>query len=82
MSRDLLTKEQMTNLFKVSVVVAAIGAINWYTSVLGTNVVSAVSGVEQHKVSVTKTEKFIYLIVGIAGVIVLYGLYNGYVLIR
>lgn len=82
MSRDFLTKEQMTSLFKVSVVVAAIGAINWYTSVLGTNVVSAILGVKQYKVAMTKTEKFIYLIVGIAGVIVLYGLYNGYVLIR
>lgn len=82
MSQDFLTKEQMTTLFKVSVVVAAIGAINWYTSVLGTNVVSAILGVEQHKVAMTKTEKFIYLIVGIAGVIVLYGVYSGDVLIR
>jgi len=82
MSQDFLTKEQMSTLFKVSVVIAAIGAINWYTSVLGTNVVSSVLGVEQHKVYMSKTEKFIYLIVGIAGVIVLYGFYNGDVLIR
>lgn len=82
MSQDLLTKEQMTTLFKVSIVVAAIGAVNWYTSILGTNVVSSVLGTEQHKAYMTKTEKFVYLIVGIAGVIVLYGAYNGQILIR
>jgi uncharacterized membrane protein YuzA (DUF378 family) len=82
MSQDLLTKEQMTTLFKVSVVIAAIGAVNWYTSIMGTNVVGSVLGVEQHKVPMTKTEKFVYLIVGIAGVIVLYGVYNGDILIR
>ena len=82
MSQDLLTKEQMTTLFKVSIVIAAIGAVNWYTSVLGTNVVSSVLGTEQDKPYMTKTEKFVYLIVGIAGVIVLYGAYNGQILIR
>lgn len=82
MSEDLLTKEQMTTLFKVSVVIAAIGAVNWYTSALGTNVVSSVLGTEQDKAYMTKTEKFVYLIVGIAGVIVLYGAYNGQILIR
>jgi len=82
MSQDLLAKEHMTNLFKISIVIAAIGAINWYTSAMGKNLVSSIARVEQTKPQLTKTEQVIYLIVGIAGVIVLYGLSKEAIMIR
>jgi len=82
MSQDLLSKDQMSTLFKVSIVVAAVGAINWYTSAMGKNLVNLATGAKQGIPLLTKTEKAIYLAVGIAGAIVLYGLYQEIILIR
>jgi uncharacterized membrane protein YuzA (DUF378 family) len=75
MSQDLISKENMTMLCKVSVVLAAIGAINWYTTSMGANLVAMVSGS-------TKVERFIYLLVGIAGVVVLYCFFNDMIVLR
>jgi|UniRef100_A0A6C0HE17 uncharacterized membrane protein YuzA (DUF378 family) len=75
MSQDLISKENMSMLCKVSVVLAAIGAINWYTASMGTNLVAMVAGS-------SKVERFIYLLVGIAGVVVLYCFFNDMVVIR
>ena len=75
MSQDLISKENMQMICKVSVVVAAIGAINWYTASMGANLVAMVAGS-------SKVERFIYLLVGIAGVIVLYCFFNDMVVLR
>jgi uncharacterized membrane protein YuzA (DUF378 family) len=75
MSQDLISKENMQMICKVSVVVAAIGAINWYTTSMGANLVAMVAGS-------SKVERFIYLLVGIAGVIVLYCVFNDMVSLR
>jgi uncharacterized membrane protein YuzA (DUF378 family) len=75
MSQDLISKENMQMICKVSVVVAAIGAINWYTTSMGANLVAMVAGS-------SKVERFIYLLVGIAGVIVLYCVFNDMVALR
>jgi uncharacterized membrane protein YuzA (DUF378 family) len=75
MSQDLISKENMQMICKVSVVVAAIGAINWYTTSMGANLVAMVAGS-------SKVERFIYLLVGIACVIVLYCVFNDMVALR
>ena len=75
MSQDLISKENMQMICKVSVVIAAIGAINWYTTSMGANLVAMVAGS-------SKVERFIYLLVGIAGVIVLYCVFNDMVSLR
>jgi uncharacterized membrane protein YuzA (DUF378 family) len=75
MSQDLISKENMQMICKVSVVIAAIGAINWYTASMGANLVAMVAGS-------SKVERFIYLLVGIAGVIVLYCFFNDMVVLR
>jgi uncharacterized membrane protein YuzA (DUF378 family) len=75
MSQDFISKENMSMLCKVSVVLAAIGAINWYTTSMGTNLVAHISGS-------SKVERFIYLLVGISGVIVLYCFFNDMIVLR
>ena len=75
MSQDFISKENMSMLCKVSVVLAAIGAINWYTNSMGTNLVAHISGS-------SKVERFIYLLVGISGVIVLYCFFNDMIVLR
>ncbi len=75
MSQDFISKENMSMLCKVSVVLAAIGAINWYTTLMGTNLVAHISGS-------SKVERFIYLLVGISGVIVLYCFFNDMIVLR
>lgn len=75
MSQDLISKEKMQMICKVSVVIAAIGAINWYTTSMGANLVAMVAGS-------SKVERIIYLLVGIAGVIVLYCVFNDMVTLR
>ena len=62
-------------LCKVSVVLAAIGAINWYAASMGNNLVAMVAGS-------SKVERFIYLLVGIAGVVVLYCFFNDMIVLR
>jgi uncharacterized membrane protein YuzA (DUF378 family) len=75
MSQDLISKENMHMLCKVSVVLAAIGAINWYAASMGNNLVAMVAGS-------SKVERFIYLLVGIAGVVVLYCFFNDMIVLR
>jgi uncharacterized membrane protein YuzA (DUF378 family) len=72
-----MSSQNMVDICKIALVVAAVGAINWYThAIMDFNVVSYVSGTTHQKIMVTKTERILYTVVGIAGAIVLYCFFN------
>ena len=75
MSQDLVSKDNMKMICQVAVVIAAVGAINWYTTLMGYNLVAMVAGS-------TKVERFLYLVVGISGVIVLYCMCSNTLVLR
>jgi uncharacterized membrane protein YuzA (DUF378 family) len=50
----------------ISVIISAIGAINWLTTANGYNVVDSITGSDK------STSTIIYDIIGVAGIIVLY----------
>jgi uncharacterized membrane protein YuzA (DUF378 family) len=79
MSDSLLSKSQMSMLLKIAIIIAAIGAINWYTTVImHRNLVNTIlqkeNGTNLKKTS--QNEKIIYALIGAAGVIVLYGYFQ------
>ena len=58
---------------ELALIIAAIGAINWYTScIMDFNLISKVAGAQHQKQILNKTERVLYTVVGIAGAIVLY----------
>jgi uncharacterized membrane protein YuzA (DUF378 family) len=59
---------------KVALVIAAIGAINWYLSTMDYNLVNKFLGDnKQTKITTTSDlEKFAYLLVGLSGVVLLW----------
>jgi uncharacterized membrane protein YuzA (DUF378 family) len=72
-----MSSQDMVDICKIALVVAAIGAINWYTcAVMDFNVVSYVAGTTHPKIMLTKTERILYTVVGVAGAIVLYCFFN------
>jgi uncharacterized membrane protein YuzA (DUF378 family) len=82
MSDSLLSKSQMSMLMKIAIILAAVGAINWYTTVImHRNLVNTILQ-NQNKTDLTKTSKnenIIYALIGAAGLLVLYGYFNSFI---
>ena len=72
-----MSSMDMSDICKIALVVAAIGAINWYTCVvMDYNLISVIAGTKHQKIMVNKTERILYTVVGIAGAIVLYCIFD------
>lgn len=84
MSEELLSHDQMSNILKVAIIISAAAAINWYsTNVLNTNFINKFlnkQDVVQQPLS--KVERIIYTVIGVAGIIVLYGFWNNAIRLR
>ena len=79
MSEEIISRENMSMLLKVSVLVAAVGAINWYTTiVMNRNLINQLLNKKDDPKTkeTTKNERLIYALIGAAGVIILYGYMN------
>ena len=79
MSEEMISRENMSMLLKVSVLIAAVGAINWYTTiVMNRNLVNQLLNKKDDPKTneTTKNERLIYALIGAAGVIILYGYMN------
>ena len=79
MSDSLLSHSQMSTLLNITFIIVVIGAINWYTTVvMHRNLVSTViqkqDGTDLTKT--TKNEKIIYALIGISGIVLLYGYFT------
>ncbi len=79
MANEILSQEHMSMLLKVSVLIAAVGAINWYTTIImNRNLVNQLLDKKDDAKTkeTTKNERIIYALIGAAGVIILYGYFN------
>jgi uncharacterized membrane protein YuzA (DUF378 family) len=70
----MFSQKNQDMICKVALVIAAIGAINWYLSVMDYNLINKFLGdSKQTKVTTTSDmEKFAYLLVGLSGVVLLW----------
>lgn len=79
MSNEIISREQMSMLLKISVLIAAVGAINWYTTVvMNRNLINQLLNKKDDikAKETTQNERIIYALIGAAGVVILYGYFN------
>ena len=85
MSNEIISREQMSMLLKISVLIAAVGAINWYTTVvMNRNLINQLLNKKDDikAKETTQNERIIYALIGATGVVILYGYFNDMMTMR